>query len=230
MRESLSKNTPCVRNSEKCENSFRRGGVEHDPQKRGRIIYNNARIAQLVEHDLAKVGVAGSNPVSRSSIARVVESVDTPDLKSCACMGVRVQVPLRVQKPEWVWERERIHELWFFSSLQRSNSHFKWIKTKTWGHTQTCFNLKRKYPNHCCPTKTNFIFYVIGITLVYGPHRGLTFVTLNSPENKRPHRGRTILFRNRLSFLIVQVNSKISQGQPLLWLIHFIYCSHYTPG
>ncbi|MEY3075157.1 MAG: hypothetical protein RJB25_795 [Bacteroidota bacterium] len=25
-----------------------------------------ARIAQLVEHDLAKVGVAGSNPVSRS--------------------------------------------------------------------------------------------------------------------------------------------------------------------
>ena len=27
----------------------------------------NARIAQLVEHDLAKVGVAGSSPVSRSS-------------------------------------------------------------------------------------------------------------------------------------------------------------------
>ncbi len=27
---------------------------------------NFARIAQLVEHDLAKVGVAGSNPVSRS--------------------------------------------------------------------------------------------------------------------------------------------------------------------
>ena len=26
----------------------------------------NARVAQLVEHDLAKVGVAGSNPVSRS--------------------------------------------------------------------------------------------------------------------------------------------------------------------
>ena len=26
----------------------------------------NARIAQLVEHDLAKVGVAGSSPVSRS--------------------------------------------------------------------------------------------------------------------------------------------------------------------
>ena len=29
--------------------------------------------------------------------ARMVELVDTPDLKSCACMGVRVQVPLRVQ-------------------------------------------------------------------------------------------------------------------------------------
>ena len=28
--------------------------------------------------------------------ARMVELVDTPDLKSCACMGVRVQVPLRV--------------------------------------------------------------------------------------------------------------------------------------
>ena len=27
----------------------------------------NARVAQLVEHNLAKVGVAGSNPVSRST-------------------------------------------------------------------------------------------------------------------------------------------------------------------
>ncbi len=27
---------------------------------------SNARIAQLVEHNLAKVGVAGSSPVSRS--------------------------------------------------------------------------------------------------------------------------------------------------------------------
>ena len=43
----------------------------------------NAKIAQLVEHDLAKVGVAGSNPVFRSKDARVVESVDTQDLKSC---------------------------------------------------------------------------------------------------------------------------------------------------
>ena len=29
--------------------------------------YVNARVAQLVEYDLAKVGVAGSSPVSRSS-------------------------------------------------------------------------------------------------------------------------------------------------------------------
>ena len=31
------------------------------------VLYINARVAQLVEHDLAKVGVAGSNPVSRST-------------------------------------------------------------------------------------------------------------------------------------------------------------------
>jgi hypothetical protein len=50
----------------------------------------------LVEHDLAKVGVAGSSPVFRSKvllpqaedffyndIALVVELVDTQDLKSC---------------------------------------------------------------------------------------------------------------------------------------------------
>ncbi len=51
-----------------------------------------AKVAQLVEHDLAKVGVAGSNPVFRSLhdatqelhlfFARVVELVDTLDLKS----------------------------------------------------------------------------------------------------------------------------------------------------
>ena len=36
---------------------------------------NLAKIAQLVEHDLAKVGVAGSSPVFRSS-AQMAESVD----------------------------------------------------------------------------------------------------------------------------------------------------------
>jgi hypothetical protein len=55
-----------------------------------------AKVAQLVEHDLAKVGVAGSNPVFRSIwpsiegfsiFARVVELVDTQDLKSCSRRG-----------------------------------------------------------------------------------------------------------------------------------------------
>ena len=54
-----------------------------------------------VEHNLAKVGAAGSNPVSRSSyicgvlpacIARVVELVDTRDLKSLGRLAVPVQV------------------------------------------------------------------------------------------------------------------------------------------
>lgn len=60
-----------------------------------------AKIAQLVEHNLAKVGVAGSNPVFRSTPALVVELVDTQDLKSCASFGVRVQVPPGVhRKPD----------------------------------------------------------------------------------------------------------------------------------
>ena len=57
-----------------------------------------AEVAHLVEHDLAKVGVAGSSPVFRSRSrcnagffladdiqfkAPVVELVDTQDLKSC---------------------------------------------------------------------------------------------------------------------------------------------------
>ena len=51
----------------------------------------------MVEHDLAKVGVAGSSPVFRSIIllplrrriffAPVVKLVDTPDLKSCDPQG-----------------------------------------------------------------------------------------------------------------------------------------------
>ena len=46
-----------------------------------------AEIAQLVEHNLAKVGVAGSSPVFRSKDAAVVESVDTQDLKSFGHYG-----------------------------------------------------------------------------------------------------------------------------------------------
>jgi hypothetical protein len=62
--------------------------------------FTSAEVAHLVEHDLAKVGVAGSSPVFRSAIhqlslvdffskfhkffsAPVVELVDTQDLKSC---------------------------------------------------------------------------------------------------------------------------------------------------
>ena len=45
-----------------------------------------AEIAQLVEHNLAKVGVAGPSPVFRSTLnvyhAAMVELVDTRDLKS----------------------------------------------------------------------------------------------------------------------------------------------------
>ena len=51
----------------------------------GSLKEDNAEVAQLVEHNLAKVGVAGSNPVFRSrkkSLARMVELVDTRDLKS----------------------------------------------------------------------------------------------------------------------------------------------------
>lgn len=55
-----------------------------------------AEVAQLVEHDLAKVRVAGSSPVFRSkprqgffiiNDARVVELVDTKDLKSFGHCG-----------------------------------------------------------------------------------------------------------------------------------------------
>lgn len=57
----------------------------------------HAEVAQLVEHDLAKVRVAGSSPVFRSKDpskgffiikdARVVELVDTKDLKSFGLKG-----------------------------------------------------------------------------------------------------------------------------------------------
>ena len=73
----------------------------------------------MVERDLAKVEVAGSNPVFRSNIkdvtsvtsflylpisfssenevAGMVELVDTQDLKSCERKLVRVRFPLLVQ-------------------------------------------------------------------------------------------------------------------------------------
>ena len=39
--------------------------------------------SSVVEHHLAKVGVAGSNPVFRSKSAGVAELADAQDLKSC---------------------------------------------------------------------------------------------------------------------------------------------------
>ncbi len=39
--------------------------------------------SSVVEHHLAKVGVAGSNPVFRSNVAGVAELADAQDLKSC---------------------------------------------------------------------------------------------------------------------------------------------------
>ncbi len=62
---------------------------------------NNAEVAQLVEHNLAKVGVAGSSPVFRSR-KKIVgsnggigrhEGLKIP----WPVMAVRVQVPLRVR-------------------------------------------------------------------------------------------------------------------------------------
>ena len=38
--------------------------------------HKNARVAQLVEHDLAKVGAAGSSPVSRSIVQTKRHSVE----------------------------------------------------------------------------------------------------------------------------------------------------------
>ena len=63
----------------------------------------------MVEHNLAKVGVAGSNPVSRSTStvlfrtnARVVELVDTLDLKSNGHYGRAGSSPAfsTIEEPE----------------------------------------------------------------------------------------------------------------------------------
>ena len=53
----------------------------------------------------AKPSFAGSNPADASSVARVVELVDTADLKSVAQLGVPVRVRPRVldEKPHTSW-------------------------------------------------------------------------------------------------------------------------------
>ena len=52
------------------------GGHGFEPRAH-RTWLSFAKVAQLVEHDLAKVGVAGSSPVFRSLFAEVVKLVDT---------------------------------------------------------------------------------------------------------------------------------------------------------
>ncbi len=91
-------------------------------------IFQNAKIAQLVEHNLAKVRVAGSSPVFRS-LYRIHSCpdggmVDTKDLKSFGFTAVRVQVPLRVlQIPlDRLIERDlRLNEVSQVISLNFSN-------------------------------------------------------------------------------------------------------------
>ena len=53
----------------------------------------NARIAQLVEHDLAKVGVAGSSPVSRSSVSLYK---DQKDHQTCQGGGIGRHARLKI--------------------------------------------------------------------------------------------------------------------------------------
>ena len=79
----------------------------------------NAKIAQLVEHNLAKVRVAGSSPVFRSNgFARMVESVDTKDLKSFGYnTAVRVQVPLRVPRKRFLFFDKNLFLLDYIKTL-----------------------------------------------------------------------------------------------------------------
>ena len=64
----------------------------HLPSAMTRLTRHNAAIAQLVEHNLAKVGVAGSSPVCRSNlensvfearVAQVAELVDAHVSGAC---------------------------------------------------------------------------------------------------------------------------------------------------
>ena len=67
-----------------CENKQEKCGcssmVEHQPSKLDTWVRfpspAYARVAQLVEHDLAKVGAAGSSPVSRSEREKRGHPVD----------------------------------------------------------------------------------------------------------------------------------------------------------
>ena len=70
----------------------------------------NAKIAQLVEHDLAKVGVAGSSPVFRSKrrisaffsllFARMAKLVDALVSGTSGRKAVQVRVLFRAQRKQ----------------------------------------------------------------------------------------------------------------------------------
>ena len=63
----------------------------------------NARVAQLVEYDLAKVGVAGSSPVSRSQEYKKGYPKWIPFLvlfKPCRARTFEVSAPLRSLQSE----------------------------------------------------------------------------------------------------------------------------------
>ena len=67
--------------------------------------FKNAKVAQLVEHDLAKVGVAGSNPVFRSRVPMN------------SGFSLKSPVPQKLQ----------IYDLLSFSSIPRIKTSFLWI-------------------------------------------------------------------------------------------------------
>src|ERR1041385_5948216 len=72
----------------------RQGAVDKDPTER-LDWRRHAGIAQLVEHNLAKVGVAGSSPVSRSPRRRGVEQSGSCPGLTPRGWGVKSPPPLR---------------------------------------------------------------------------------------------------------------------------------------
>ena len=58
---------------------------------------SNAKIAQLVEHDLAKVGVAGSSPVFRSKF-KILTDGELSTMKSYAEAGIFLRMRLQMRK------------------------------------------------------------------------------------------------------------------------------------
>ena len=70
-----------------------RGGQNTAKIGKVKLKYCNAKVAQLVEHDLAKVGVAGSNPVFRSSTNFGLELVRS----TCPGGGIGRHVGLKIQ-------------------------------------------------------------------------------------------------------------------------------------